>query len=66
MFKEFSSNGRDQLMENVRRISFGAEPNFLDLHAFSRVIYCGLHPSWAKDESKHFLLTLDYKDVKRT
>jgi len=53
-------------MENVRRISFGAEPNFLDLHAFSRVIYCGLHPSWAKDESKHFLLTLDYKDVKRT
>ena len=50
-------------MTQVREIQFGGDTNFIGLHAYSELIFCGLHPQFASSDDKHFLFTLDIKHV---
>ena len=63
-FKTFTSNGRERLMDQVREIYFGPGMDFIGLHAYSALIFCGLHPLWASSAEKHFLVTVDVKHVR--
>ena len=51
-------------MQSVTDIRFGSDPDLIGLHAFSKPVYFGLHPEWAKNPAKHYIFTLDYKLVK--
>ena len=50
-------------MTQVREIHFGGETSYIGLHAYSELIFCGLHPQFASSDDKHFLVTLDIKYV---
>ena len=51
-------------MTDVTEVHFGRKPDFLGLHAFSSLLYCGLHPKFTEHAEKNFLFTLDYTPVK--
>ena len=51
-------------MAGTREIEFAYKCDFLGLHAYSQPTFFGLHPRFATNEAKHFLITLDLKHVK--
>lgn len=51
-------------MQEVRDIRFGSEIDLIGLHAYSDLIFCGLHPNFVQNAEKQFLITLDLKVVK--
>ena len=51
-------------MQEVRDIRFGSEIDLIGLHAYSDLIFFGLHPNFVQNAEKQFLITLDPKVVK--
>ena len=61
VFREFMSDGREQIMYDVREVRFSQEPDFMGMKAFASPMGFFLRPVEA--EGEHQLITLDYKAV---
>ena len=63
VFKTFLSNGSGDLMTKVREIQFVGQPDMIGLHARSDLISFAFHPKWLQEDTKHFIMTIDYSMV---